>query len=71
MLLVKEPAPGEQYVRMAAGNTRTVVQQNKTEEEYESRGRHAKTTRETVNVPKTNNNKGMRKISIENDPRAE
>lgn len=57
MLLVKEPAPGEQYVRMAAGNTRTAVQQNKTEEEYESRGRAAKspqktkqTTRETTNL---------------------
>lgn len=71
MLLVKEPAPGEQYVRMAAGNTRTVVQQNKTEEEYESRGCDAKTTRETTNLPETNSNEGMKMISSENDPRAE
>lgn len=39
--------PGEQYVRMAAGNTRTAVQQNTTEEEYESRGRAAKKKKKT------------------------
>lgn len=75
--LVEEPAPGEQYVRMAAGNTRTAVQQNTTEEEYESRGRAAegkktkqKTSRETTNLPKTNSNEGTRMRSAATDPRA-
>lgn len=70
MLLVKEPAPGEQYGRMAAGNTHTAVLQNKTEEEYESHHRAAEAARETTNQPGTNNER-MRTISIENDPQAE
>lgn len=70
MLLVKEPAPGEQYGRMAAGNTHTAVQQNKTEEEYKSHHRAANATGETTNLPRTNNER-MRALSIENDPQAE
>lgn len=50
MLLVKEPAPGEQYVRMAAGNTRTAVQQNKTGEECESRSCAVNTTGERLQI---------------------
>lgn len=64
MLLVKEPAPGEQYGRMAGGNTNTVAQRNQTEEEHKSHHRNATTTtkktpsRETTNLPGTKDEGG-------------